>query len=107
MKLTAQQKYDYRDLDRGEAQLMRVGHALWRDRRKLGDTVTERFGNRGRTEFRGCAEAVHRIADGSPTLVSSARTKPPDRQWSVSYVLLTSPSSDPHFPCEDSISVRL
>jgi hypothetical protein len=44
MKLTAWQKYDYRDLDRGEAQLMRVGHALWRDRRKLGDTVAEREG---------------------------------------------------------------
>lgn len=28
MKLTARQKYDYRDLDRGEAQLIRVGHAL-------------------------------------------------------------------------------
>src|SRR3974390_677574 len=38
MKLTARQKYDYRGLDRGEAQLIRVGHALWRDRRKLGDT---------------------------------------------------------------------
>jgi hypothetical protein len=25
MKLTAKQKYDYRDLDRGEAQLIRVG----------------------------------------------------------------------------------
>ena len=44
MKLTARQKYDHRDLDRGEAQLMRVGHALWRDRRKLGDTVAEREG---------------------------------------------------------------
>jgi hypothetical protein len=44
MKLTATQKYDYRDLDRGEAQLMRVGHALWRDRLKLGDTVAEREG---------------------------------------------------------------
>ena len=44
MKLTARQKYDYRDLDRGEAQLMRVGHALWRDRLKLGDTVAEREG---------------------------------------------------------------
>jgi hypothetical protein len=44
MKLTARQKYDYRDLDRGEAQLIRVGHALWRDRRKLGDTVAEREG---------------------------------------------------------------
>jgi hypothetical protein len=32
MKLTARLKYDYRDLDRGEAQLIRVGHALWRDR---------------------------------------------------------------------------
>ena len=44
MKLRARQKYDYRDLERGEAQLMRVGHALWRDRRKLGDTVSEREG---------------------------------------------------------------
>ena len=44
MKLTARQKYDYRDLDRGEAQLIRVGHALWRDRLKLGDTVAERVG---------------------------------------------------------------
>jgi hypothetical protein len=44
MKLTARQKYDYRDLDRGEAQLIRVGHALWRDRLKLGDTVAEREG---------------------------------------------------------------
>ncbi len=44
MKLSARQKYDYRDLDRGEAQLIRVGHALWRDRRKLGDTVAEREG---------------------------------------------------------------
>ncbi len=42
MKLTARQKYDYRALDRGEAQLIRTGHALWRDRRKLGDTVAER-----------------------------------------------------------------
>jgi hypothetical protein len=38
------QKYDYRDLERGEAQLMRVGHALWRDRRELSDTVSEREG---------------------------------------------------------------
>jgi hypothetical protein len=44
MKLSARQKYDYRDLDRGEAQLIRVGHALWRDRRKLDDTVAEREG---------------------------------------------------------------
>jgi hypothetical protein len=44
MKLRARQKYDYGDLERGEAQLMRVGHALWRDRRKLGDTVSEREG---------------------------------------------------------------
>jgi hypothetical protein len=29
-------------LERGEAQLIRVGHALWRDRRKLDDTVSER-----------------------------------------------------------------
>jgi hypothetical protein len=41
MKLVARQKYDYRDLDRGEAQLIRIGHALWRDRLKLGDTVAE------------------------------------------------------------------
>ena len=44
MKVHAGQKYDYRDLERGEAQLIRVGHALWRDRRKLGDTVSEREG---------------------------------------------------------------
>ena len=44
MKLMARHKYDYRDLDRGEAQLIRIGHALWRDRRKLGDTVAEREG---------------------------------------------------------------
>jgi hypothetical protein len=44
MRLTARQKYDYRDLDRGEAQLLRIGHSLWRDRRKLGDTVAEREG---------------------------------------------------------------
>jgi hypothetical protein len=44
MKLSARQKYDHRDLDRGEAQLIRVGHALWRDRLKLGDTVAEREG---------------------------------------------------------------
>jgi len=44
MKLHARQKYDHRDLERGEAQLIRVGHALWRDRRKLGDTVSEREG---------------------------------------------------------------
>jgi len=44
MKLSARQKYEYRDLDRGEAQLIRVGHALWRDPRKLGDTVAEREG---------------------------------------------------------------
>ncbi len=44
MKLTARQKYDHRDLDRAEAQLIRIRHALWRDRRKLGDTVAERDG---------------------------------------------------------------
>jgi hypothetical protein len=44
MKLLARQKYDYRDLDRGEAQLIRIGHGLWRDRRKLGYTVAEREG---------------------------------------------------------------
>ena len=45
MKLTARQKYDYRDLNRGEAQLIRVGHALWRDRLKLGDTVGRKRGH--------------------------------------------------------------
>ena len=50
MRLTARQKYDYRDLDRGEAQLIRVGHALWRDRPKLGDTVAEREGINGALE---------------------------------------------------------
>ncbi len=44
MKLRARQKFDYRNLDRGEARLIRIGHALWRDRRKLGDTVAEREG---------------------------------------------------------------
>jgi hypothetical protein len=44
MKISARQKYDYRDLDRGEAKLIRIGHALWRDRRKLADGVTEREG---------------------------------------------------------------
>lgn len=44
MKLRARQKYDYRDLDRGESKLIRIGHALWRDRRKLVDTVAEREG---------------------------------------------------------------
>ena len=44
MKLLARLKYDYRDLDRGEAKLIRIGHALWRDRRKLGDTVADREG---------------------------------------------------------------
>jgi hypothetical protein len=44
MKLTARQKYDYRDLERGEAQLIRVGLALWRHRRKSGETVSEREG---------------------------------------------------------------
>ena len=28
MKLRARQKYDYRDLDRGESKLIRIGHAL-------------------------------------------------------------------------------
>jgi hypothetical protein len=44
MKLTARHKYEYRDLDRGEALLIRVGHALWRDRRKLSDTAADREG---------------------------------------------------------------
>lgn len=29
MKLTNRQKYDYRDIDRGELKLIRIGHALW------------------------------------------------------------------------------
>jgi hypothetical protein len=61
MKLTARQKYDYRDLDRGEAQLMRVGHALWRDRRKLGDTVAEREGIDGALESVWKAKREYRI----------------------------------------------
>jgi hypothetical protein len=32
------------DVDRGETQLIRIGHALWRDGRTLGDTVAEREG---------------------------------------------------------------
>jgi len=61
MKLTARQKYDYRDLDRGEAQLMRVGHALWRDRRKLGDTVAEREGINAALESVWKAKREYRI----------------------------------------------
>ena len=56
MKLHARQKYDYRDLERGEAQLIRVGHALWRDRRKLGDTLSA-----GRVvAYRGSSDQAHR-----------------------------------------------
>jgi hypothetical protein len=60
MKLSARQKYDYRDLDRGKAQLMRVGHALWRDRRKLGDTVAEREGINAALESVWKAKREHR-----------------------------------------------
>ena len=61
MKLTARQKYDYRDLDRGEAQLMRVGHALWRDRLKMGDTVTEGEGINAALESVWRAKREYRI----------------------------------------------
>jgi hypothetical protein len=61
MKLTAKQKYDYRDLDRGEAQLIRVGHALWRDRRKLGDTVAEGEGINAALESVGKAKWEYRV----------------------------------------------
>jgi hypothetical protein len=43
MKLTARQRYDYRDLDPYEAKLIRIGHAIWRlykrDRAKSGYPV--------------------------------------------------------------------
>jgi hypothetical protein len=61
MKLTARQKYDYRDLDSGEAQLMRVGHALWRDRLKLGDTVAEGEGINAALESVWKAKREYRI----------------------------------------------
>jgi hypothetical protein len=61
MKLSSRQKYDYRDLDRGEAQLMRVGHALWRDRRKLGDTVAEREGINAALESVWKAKREYRV----------------------------------------------
>ena len=61
MKLSARRKYDYRDLDRGEAQLMRVGHALWRDRLKLGDTVIEREGINAALESVWKAKREYRI----------------------------------------------
>lgn len=61
MKLTARQKYDYRDLDRGEAQLIRVGHALWRDRLKLGDTVAEREGINAALESVWQAKREYRV----------------------------------------------
>jgi hypothetical protein len=61
MKLTARQKYEYRDLDRGEAQLMQVGHALWRDRLKLGDTVAEREGINAALESVWKAKREYRV----------------------------------------------
>jgi hypothetical protein len=61
MKLMARQKYDYRDLDRGEAQLIRVGHALWRDRRKLGDTVAQREGINAALESVWKAKKEYRV----------------------------------------------
>jgi hypothetical protein len=60
MKLHARQKYDYRDLERGEAQLIRVGHALWRDCRKLGDTVSQREGINAALESVWWAKREHR-----------------------------------------------
>ena len=61
MKLSARQKYDYRDLNRGEAQLIRIGHALWRDRRKLGDTVVEREGINAALESVWKAKREYRV----------------------------------------------
>jgi nuclear transport factor 2 (NTF2) superfamily protein len=61
MKLMARQKYDYRDLDRVEAQLIRIGHALWRDRLKLGDTVAEREGINAALESVWRAKREYRI----------------------------------------------
>jgi hypothetical protein len=44
-KLTARQKYDYRDVDWRELKLIRVGHAIWtlykRERAKKGSTGVE------------------------------------------------------------------
>ena len=44
--LSRRQKYDYRDADRYELKLIRVGHALWgmykRDRATLGIPLSER-----------------------------------------------------------------
>ncbi len=62
MKLSARQKYDYRGLDRAEAQLIRVGHALWRDRRKLGDTVAEEEGINGALESVWRVKREYRVA---------------------------------------------
>ena len=94
MKLLARQKYDYRDLDRGEAQLIRVGHALWRDRLKLGDTVAEREGInaalesvwKAKREYR--AELARKRASrfssfGKPTSRSAMPPKPPFRLETV------------------------
>jgi hypothetical protein len=43
--LTKRQKYDYRDIDRGELKLIRVGHALWvqykREKRQNGGYLSE------------------------------------------------------------------
>jgi hypothetical protein len=61
MKLSARRKYDHRDLDRGEAQLIRVGHALWRDRRKLDDTVAEGEGINAALESVWKAKREYRI----------------------------------------------
>lgn len=47
MKLTKRQLYDYRDVDRGELKLIRIGHAIWailrRERRqnRIGVSETE------------------------------------------------------------------
>ena len=61
MELSARRKCDHRNLDRGEAQLMRVGHALWRDRLKLGDTVIEREGINAALESVWKAQREYRI----------------------------------------------
>ena len=47
MKLTARQRYDYRDATRAELLLTRAGHHIWtwarRLRAKSGDTDTQRL----------------------------------------------------------------
>jgi hypothetical protein len=87
MKLSARQKYDYRDPDTGEAQLIRIGHAPWRDRRKLGDTVSEREGInaalesvwKAKTEYRAelaRTRAILRLSGSPPADLRCFRSLP-------------------------------